>query len=80
MSYLSVYEIDKENKIDYIYEVDEPFDYGANTFFKSLNHQRKKNLKNKLKLNLRILNYVDPTSHIHILSNTIKNNILRSWK
>ena len=42
MSYLSVYEIDKENKIDYIYEVDEPFDYGANTFFKSLIIKEKK--------------------------------------
>ena len=48
--------------------------------FLNLWSSKKKNLKNKLKLILRILNYVDPTSHIPILSNTIKNNILRSWK
>jgi hypothetical protein len=42
--------------------------------------EKNKNLKNKLKLILRTLNYIDPTSHIPILSNTIKNNILRSWK
>ena len=81
MSYLSVYEIDKQSKINYIHEVDEKLDYDAYTFFKSLIIKEKnKNLKNKLKLILRTLNYIDPTSHIPILSNTIKNNILRSWK
>jgi hypothetical protein len=81
MSYLSVYEIDKQSKINYIHEVDEKLDYDAYTFFKSMIIKEKnKNLKNKLKLILRTLNYVDPTSHIPILSNTIKNNILRSWK
>ena len=81
MSYLSVYEIDKQSKINYIHEVDEKLDYDAYTFFKSMIIKEKnKNLKNKLKLILRTLNYIDPTSHIPILSNTIKNNILRSWK
>jgi hypothetical protein len=81
MSYLSVYEIDKQSKINYIHEVDEKLDYDAYTFFKSMIIKEKnKNLKNKLKLILRTLNYVDPTSHIPILSNSIKNNILRSWK
>ena len=81
MTYLKLNEIEKQMNINYNTPQDESLDFNAYTFFKShIIKEKNKALKNKLKLILRTLNYIDPTSHIPILSNTIKNNILRSWK
>ena len=81
MSYLKLNDIERQIEICYNIGQDEPLDYNSYTFFKSnIIKEKNKDLKNKLKLILRTLNYVDPVSKIPILSNKIKNNILRAWK
>ena len=81
MSYLKLNDIERQIEICYNTGQDEPLDYNSYTFFKSnIIKEKNKDLKNKLKLILRTLNYVDPVSKIPILSNKIKNNILRAWK
>ena len=81
MSYLKLNDIERQIEICYNTGQDEPLDYNSYTFFKSnIIKEKNKDLKNKLKLILRTLNYVDPVSKIPILSNKIKNNILRTWK
>ena len=81
MSYLKLNDIERQIEICYNIDEDEPLDYNSYAFFKSnIIKEKNKDLKNKLKLILRTLNYVDPVSKIPILSNKIKNNILRAWK
>ena len=81
MSYLKLNDIERQIEICYNTGQDEPLDYNSYTFFKSnIIKEKNKDLKNKLKLILRTLNYVDPVSKIPILSNKIKNNILKAWK
>ena len=81
MSYLKLNDIERQIEICYNIGQDEPLDYNSYTFFKSnIIKEKNKDLKNKLKLILRTLNYVDPVSKIPILSNKIKNNILKAWK
>ncbi len=81
MSYLKLNDIERQIEICYNIDEDEPLYYNSYAFFKSnIIKEKNKDLKNKLKLILRTLNYVDPVSKIPILSNKIKNNILRAWK
>ena len=81
MSYLKLNDIERQIEICYNIDEDEPLDYNSYAFFKSnIIKEKNEDLKNKLKLILRTLNYVDPVSKIPILSNKIKNNILRAWK
>ena len=67
--------------INYNTPQDESLDFNAYTFFKShIIKEKNKALKNKLKLILRTLNYIDPVSKIPVVTNKIKNEILRAWR
>ena len=81
MTYLKLNEIEKQMNINYNTPQDESLDFNAYTFFKShIIKEKNKALKNKLKLILRTLNYIDPVSKIPVVTNKIKNEILRAWR
>ena len=81
MTYLKLNEIEKQMNINYNTPQDESLDFNAYTFFKShIIKEKNKALKNKLKLILRTLNYIDPVSKITVVTNKIKNEILRAWR
>ena len=81
MTYLKLNEIEKQMNINYNTPQDESLDFNAYTFFKShIIKEKNKALKNKLKLILRTLNYIDPVSKIPVVTNKIKNKILRAWR